>query len=297
MLTGTQISQCAVGVASLQNPVMPLVRLAQMLYLTSTHATFAPLLDELNEPVETNGVFYDDPAGLLREYLDILSIFERCKIPAAPSRIFLNEDMQPLDPYAALDSWVAQEIINRELETINSRLCAPCQCTLCCVGPDQSLNQDFFEIPLLDREIPFFDLSRIDSPESRQATSLAEPPLCLDGDRPFYEKSAALYHWQTGWSMVLPRDSYCPNLDPAGRGCKIYPQRPEVCRRPQIFSYVLERHEEMDQLYEGENLPAFVARKKLLAIWDCPYVRQFQDDIGRYAQLCEIEPVFKKNKE
>ncbi len=297
MLSETQISQCAAGLKGLRNPVLPLVRLTMMLYLTSPHETMAPLLEELSEPVETGGVFYNDPAGLLQGYLDILTIFERCKVPAPPARILLDKDLRPLDPFDSLDCWIAQETINRELETINSLLCGPCQCTLCCVGPDDTLNQDFFEIPLHDREIDFFDLPRIDSPESRNTNALSEPPLCPAGPRPFYENPAALYHWRKGWSLVLPRNSRCPNLDPGSGGCKIYPQRPDVCRRPQIFSYVLERYEEMDREYDGGRLPAFVGRKKLLAIWDCPYVRQFQDDIGRYAQLCGLEPVFKKNKE
>ncbi len=295
MLTQKQISQCQTGLMGLKNPVMPLVRLILMLYLTSPHETMASLLAELGEPIETNGIMYDNPRELLQGYLDILSIFERCKMPASPARILLDENLQYLDRFDALDCWVAQEIINRELERINSQLCGPCQCTLCCVGPDDELNQDFFEIPLMDQEISLFALTRIDSREIRNTISLAEPPFA-PGGRPFYDEPSALYHWRNGWSLILPRNSHCPNLDPAGGGCKIYLRRPEVCRRPQIFSYVLEHYEEKDQEYDGKQLPAFVARKKILAIWDCPYVQQFQEEISRYAELCDLEPIFKKNK-
>ena len=296
MLTQKQIDECGPGLNQLRKPILPLVRLAQMLYLTGPFDTFTRLLDEFTEPVETGGVSYKRPGTLLRPYLDLLEIFERIKIPRSPARILLNEQLEPMDPLDALDSWVAQEVVKRELETINSQLCRPCNCTLCCVGPDDTLNQDFFEIPIKPEEASFFDLTRIDSPETRLTTSHDEPPL-LRKKRPFYQTQSALYHWRSGWSLILPRHSRCPNLDPASGGCRIYPQRPDVCRRPQIFSYVLERQPDLDRAVEGKSLPAFVARKKLLAVWDCPYVQEFQEEIGGYAEQCELEPVFRKNKE
>ncbi|MEA3546122.1 MAG: YkgJ family cysteine cluster protein [Thermodesulfobacteriota bacterium] len=296
MLNKKQIDECSQGLDQLQKPILPLVRLVQMLYLTGPFDTFAPLLDEFSEPVETGGVSYKKPGTLLRPYLDLLEIFERIKMPRSPARILLNEQLEPMDPLDALDSWVAQEVINRELESINSQLCRPCNCTLCCVGPDDTLNQDFFEIPLQPEEASLFELNRIDSPETRLTTSHSEPPL-LRNNRPFYQTQSALYHWRSGWSLILPRASCCPNLDPVSGGCLIYPQRPDVCRRPQIFSYVLERQPDLDRDIEGKSLPAFVARKKLLAVWDCPYVQEFQEEIGRYAEQCELEPVFRKNKE
>ena len=296
MLTKKQIDECQGGLAQLKNPILPLVRLAQMLYLTGPFTTFAPMLDEFTEPVETGGVPYKKPATLLHPYLDLLEIFERIKTPRPPARILLNEQLEPMDPLDALDSWVAQEVVKRELETINSQLCRPCNCTLCCIGPDDTLNQDFFEIPLQPEETSLFDLPRIDSPETRQTTSHNEPPLLRD-KKLFYKTPSALYHWRGGWSLILPRRSRCSNLDQSSGGCRIYEQRPDVCRRPQIFSYVLERQADLDQDIEGKRLPAFVARKKLLSVWDCPYVREFQEEIGRYAELCGLEPVFRKNKE
>jgi Fe-S-cluster containining protein len=117
----------------------------------------------------------------------------------------------------------------------------------------------------------------------------------VDG-APFYANQAALYRWRKGWSMILPRHSRCPGLDTASGCCRIYPDRPDVCRRPQIFPYMLDREPRLDTEYDGRMLPAFVIRAKMLAIWDCPYVQQFQEEIGRYAQLCGLEPIFKQNK-
>ncbi len=56
MLTQKQIDECGQGLDQLKKPILPLVRLAQMLYLTGPFDTFAPLLDEFTEPVETGGI-------------------------------------------------------------------------------------------------------------------------------------------------------------------------------------------------------------------------------------------------
>jgi len=43
-------------------------------------------------------------------------------------------------------------------------------------------------------------------------------------------------------------------------------------------------------------IPVYVARNKVLGVWDCPYVRKYQDEIGAYAEMSGLEPVFKKSK-
>jgi Fe-S-cluster containining protein len=295
MLTNQQIALCRPGIERLASPVLPLARLAGMLYLTGPFATLEELLAELTEPLETGGVRYEEPQALLRPYLADLLPFTRLKTPQAPARIIAGEDLQPADQFSALDGWVAQNILTRELEAINSLLCGPCGCTLCCVGPAAGQQQEFFEIPLAESEAPLFCLPGFDDDRTRGASPADEPPLRVAG-APFYAGSAALYRWRTGWSMILPRGARCPNLDAATSGCRIYPDRPDVCRRPQIFPYMLEREPSLDRVYEERVLPAFVIRAKILAVWDCPYVRQFREEIGRYAELCGLEPVFRQNK-
>lgn len=148
------------------------------------------------------------------------------------------------------------------------------------------MAQDFFEIPLQEGEIASFPLPRVDTDFSRVATALDNPsPACAATE-------ATIYHWQSGWSLILPRHSACPHLEQATLACRIYPERPEVCRRPQIFAYILER----DQRQDLVDLPAYVLRGKVLAIWDCPYVQHFKAEIAAYAELCGLEPVFKENK-
>lgn len=295
MLTEKQMKQCYPGIERLRHPVLPLVRLVGMLYLTGPFETISSLLNELNETVKTAGLSYEEPGEILRNYQEDMLPFERLKHPQPGSRIILDEELSGVDSFTAVDSWVAQNILTRELEAINSLLCEPCGCSLCCIGPSKNLSQDFFEIPLQDREIQFFSLHQEDSNQSRSSTSNDAKPLQIKG-APFYSHKKALVHWKSGWSLILPRDSHCPHLDIHKGGCRIYPDRPEVCRRPQIFPYMLEREPGADQIIEGKKLPAFITRKKLLAIWDCPYVKQFQDEIGRYAVICELEPVFKENK-
>jgi len=285
----------APGLDLLARPLAPLVRIVQMLYLTGPFERVAQVLEELNEPIETHHATYAEPAALLRPHLDVLKEFERFKHPQPPLARILEENGAPVDAMEALALYVEQQLLTVELERINSLLCAPCGCTLCCTGPDAGQRQDFFEIPLTDEEITRFLLPRIDSPACRDQSPLDEPPLLRD-EKPFYQTPAALYHWRQGWSLILPRLSSCPHLVPASGHCAIYPERPDVCRRPQIFAYALERSPAEDVTVDGRAVPAYRARRKLLAIWDCPYVQRFQDAIGAYGEACGLEPVFRENK-
>ncbi len=283
--------QLGQGLARLRQPILPLVRIVQFLYLTGPFERVAPILAELNEPVEMEAVAYPEPQALLAPYLPALARFEQLKHPELAGFCVLDENGTELDSHTAIELMVCQEILTQELEAINSLLCGPCGCALCCVGPEADMAQEFFEIPLQAAELASFPVPRIDSPESRGSDPYQEPPL-LVGGMPFCQGPTALYHWHSHWSLILPRASACPNLDPASGGCNIYPNRPEVCRRPQIFPYALERTPEKDR----PGLPAFMARRKLLAIWDCPYVRTLQEEIGLYAELSGLEPIFRENK-
>lgn len=293
-MINTAAKQFQKGIALLKHPLLPLVRIIQLLYLTGPFDEVEQILNELNEPIDTEGVHYDNPGPLLRPLLPILKKIEALKTHRAQSCIILDEDLAALDLFEAVDLQVTQQILEMELERINSLLCGPCGCTLCCTGPDAGMEQRFFEIPLDEQEKELFSLTQVDSQTSRQSNPQDEDPLQVD-NRPFYESPPALYHWHSGWSLILPTDTACPNLDSATGGCTIYPRRPQVCRKPQIFPYALERSPEHDQSEEG-TLPAFIARRKILAIWDCPYVRELKDLIANYAELCGMEPIFKQNK-
>jgi Fe-S-cluster containining protein len=103
----------------------------------------------------------------------------------------------------------------------------------------------------------------------------------------FYQRpDPVLIRWQSGWSLVMPTGSQCPHLEQSGR-CHIYPDRPEVCRRPQIFPYMLE---------PIEDGAAWRLRQCLLAVVDCPYVQLLQEEISTYAAACELEMIFRRNK-
>ena len=296
MLTSEQIQQCESGLALLARPVLPLARLAGMLFLTGPFQTMAEVSDQLPAQVETASLVYDDPQAILTPFLAALAPLERLKHPQPPARLILSSEGEGVDPMEAIDGWLAQNILSQELETINSLLCGPCQCRLCCIGPQPDMRQQFFEIPLREEERALFSLPETDTDASRQTSSAAEPPLLIDSI-PFYQTTEPrLIHWQNGWRLLLPRATTCPQLDGKQGSCTIYPQRPDVCRRPQIFPYALERSPSHDMEHDNVLLPAYIKRDALLAIWDCPYVQQFQDEIGSYAQLCELEPIFKENK-
>ncbi|MFZ5775506.1 MAG: YkgJ family cysteine cluster protein [Thermodesulfobacteriota bacterium] len=268
----------------LGTPILPLVRIVHFLYLSGPFDRVEPILDELREAVEMETATYPDPGQMLRPYLPHLRLLEELKSPgslALPD--IVDENDEKMDRFEAIELLMGQRILEQELETINSLLCGPRGCTLCCVGPDEEMDQEFFEIPLSVPETARFDCPVIDTAESRGKDLYASGPGSSE---------AVISHWQRGWSLVMPKGTRCPNLDAASGGCRIYAERPQVCRKPQIFSYLLEARPE----HTRDGRETFVARRKLLAIWDCPYVRELQDQIGAYAQLCGLEPVFARNK-
>lgn len=293
------------GIWMLKQPILPIVHMVQFLYLTGPFRNVAPILDELCEPIKTETATYENPAELLRPYLPVMENFEVLKNKQHRLRrsfpAIVDEELRPLSRIAAVQLWISQQILTMELERINSLLCESCNCVICCVGPDRGLTpgpaknmkQHFFEIPLTDKEIDLFDLPRIDNAQSRQRSANSEPPLTRD-NKPFYETRPGLYHWRNGWSLILPRHAACLHLDEEKGACRIYPQRPEVCRRPQIFPYALEK--QTGRRESGAEQDFFVAKEKLLAVWDCPYVRARKEEVAAYAEMCGLEPVFMENK-
>ncbi|CAK8715605.1 Zinc-or iron-chelating domain-containing protein [Candidatus Electrothrix aarhusensis] len=299
------------GIALLKQPVLPLVSILQFMYqLSGPEAKVEDIISEMTEPIETAYTVYTEPEALLRRYLDHLQLLEKIgtmggagtdQQPDELDAKVVDESGQPVDAATACTALINQRILEAELEEINSRLCAPCNCTLCCVGPEKGMEQEFFEIPLQDSETELFTLPRHDTAESRSRLALDSAAdnavLQIDG-RPFYHGADAdqcgtrtpeMVHWRNGWSMILPKESSCPALAQNGR-CNVYTQRPRVCRRPQIFSYILEPLGPMGQ---SRN---YMIRNSLLAVTDCPYVQFLQEEITAYAAACELDCILKANK-
>ena len=276
------------GLGLLRQPVLPLVGIVQFIFLTGDFATVDEVIAQLPEEIETNTALYRDAASALAPYVDLLQPLADLKAGTPLSTRVVGLDGHPVDPMTATMALVGQRILTRELERINSLLCAPCGCTLCCVGPEAAMNQRYFEIPLQPEETAVFPLERIETEGSRTQRIDDEPVLQVAGRDFFNRMDPVLIRWQPGWSLVLPTASRCPNLEPSGR-CRVYPDRPQVCRRPQIFPYVVEP-------VEDQGSPAFRLRQTLLAVADCPYVRLVQDEIAAYAAACELEMMFRHNK-
>lgn len=279
------------GIRLLRQPVMPLVSMVQFIFMTGPFATVAEVIDEFPEPLETDQATYSNPQALLREYIDILAQYEQLKDGSMTETGIVDEQDNPVDPFAAMEALIGQQILTRELEHINSVLCAPCGCRLCCIGPDKNMAQEFFEIPLQEPELDLFAVPKHESQESLCRTPYDENELILEG-RPFYDQDmAGLFHWQSGWSLILPKESQCPNLEASSGRCTVYGDRPVVCRRPQIFPYLLEHVDT-----GGTNETCYRIRQALLAVVDCPYVRELQEIIAEYASACGLQLILKENK-
>lgn len=298
----------APGLLRLQKPVLPLVNMVQFLYLTGPFETIREVLGRLTKAVELEGVLYENPQQLLKPYgafLEEFAVIKGKKKPSVALPFIINEKDEPVARRQALELWIRQQVLSRELETINSLLCGPCGCVLCCTGPNSRfdeaagfkgrMRQEFFEIPLADSEVNLFALNRVDTEDSRTRTARSEPPLQLE-QAPFYKHDMAMYHWENGWSLILPAGSSCSHLAPETKRCMIYAKRPEVCRKPQIFAYILEKTADAAKRSDGVLIPVYMARNKVLAVWDCPYVRRFQQEIGAYAEMGGLTPVFRKSK-
>ncbi|WP_339134852.1 MAG: YkgJ family cysteine cluster protein [Candidatus Electrothrix sp. GW3-4] len=289
------------GMALLKQPVLPLVSMVQFMYqLSGPGAKVEDIIAEMTGPIETPYTVYPEPDKLLRRYLDQLQLLETVGTDNQPEELnaeVVDASGQPVDAVSACTVLINQRILEAELEEINSCLCAPCHCRLCCVGPEKAMAQEFFEIPLQDAETKLFSLPRHDTSESRSTSALDtasdDAVLQIEG-RPFYQGAdqcgnPELVHWRNGWSMILPKDASCPALEQNGR-CTVYSQRPLVCRRPQIFSYILEALEPLKQSRK------YMVRNSLLAVIDCPYVQFLQEEIVAYAAACELECILKANK-
>lgn len=278
------------GTGLLEKPVMPLASMVRFLFMTGPFEQVSEVIDELPEPIETDRTVYEQPRAQLREYLDILAGLERLKEGSFECPPVSDAEDNPVDEATAAAALIQQQILERELEKINSLLCGPCGCTLCCSGPEQSMEHEFFEIPLAPDEVDLFPSARVDSEESRTRQAYDDGEFRVQG-RPFYRTAEpVLIHWRSGWSLILPRNSTCPNL--TGRGqCRVYGDRPTVCRRPQLFAYMVEL------LDKGSGTPRRRIRESLLAVVDCPYVRELQDEIAAYAAASELHLVLKRNKQ
>lgn len=270
-----------------RRPLLPLLRMVQFLYILDPSQSPVDIVWQLPQSIDTGEVRYDNPTALLRPHLDLLEQLTILRGPGVPPFPICTPQGDELGKVEAVELWIGHQLLTRELETINSTLCAPCGCTLCCVGPLAGQTQTFFEIPLEEEETKLFpSLGRTDSITSRALDPDAAPPLLIDG-RPFDQGAAKLVHWRNGWSLILTENTICPHLDGKG-ACSIYPERPQTCRRPQIFSYLLERNPHPPHCH--------LAQRKLLAVWDCPYVRRHQDDIADFAALSGMEVVFRQNR-
>jgi len=278
------------GIELLRQPVLPLVSMVQFFFMTGQFETTAAVIEELPEPIETDYAIYKKPKALLSQYSQHLDLFEDLKKNKLDLNI-VNEQGIAVDRVTGGSSWIRQAILTSELEKINSELCAPCDCTLCCIGPDHSMAQDFFEIPLSEKETYLFPVQRHDNEATRNHRAMDKKPMKQDKKEFFAIDDCALFHWKNGWSLILPRGSLCPNLISGTGRCNVYRDRPLVCRRPQIFPYIIEP---LDNDHGSEDL--FRIRDSILAVTDCPYVRILKEEIGGYAAASELKLVFSQNK-
>jgi len=283
-------SKFELGLELLRQPVLPLVSMVEFFAMTGSFSSVQDIINELPQPIETKYTIYKDPAVLLAPYLDLMEGLIKSTSVDQPIEL-VNENNEELDPMVVRSSWIKQQILTLELEKINSALCGPCNCTLCCTGPQRAMQQEFFEIPLKDGELNSFeDCSKIDSEESRTRLPMDEDELVHDG-LPFWASlEPNIIHWKNGWSLILPKKTSCPNLILENGRCRTYDTRPLVCRRPQIFPYIMEQ-------LDDHNSNKFRLRNIILAITDCPYVTELQDEITGYIAACELEPIFMRNKQ
>ncbi len=271
----------------LQRPAWPLVDMVSLVILSAPDRGVREIMAELPPDLDVGEVTYPDPEAALLPYSDLLTLFQNSAVkgedPDLPPLSTVEGEEIPL--MEQIKFWIKQGVLERELEVINSLLCGQKRCTLCCTGPDAQAKHEFFEIPLKERELGLFPETDLhDDEASRKATPYDQEELTIEGV-PFYRAAPVIIHWQKGWSLILGRGLSCPNLDQEGR-CRIYSARPMVCRKPQIFPYVIQEQD------DGK----LVAADTILAVTDCPYVQEQRSAIERYAALCQVDLAYRANK-
>ncbi len=275
------------GLKHLKTPYWPLTKLCILLYLTSPYQTWEKLLQALPQEFSVDNTVYEAPASKLAhlrlntQWLELLKNAGNSKeLPT-----ILNESNEILDMFSTVLCLLKQQVLQTELETVNSLFCSSMKCSLCCEGPKFNAVQEFFEIPLLPKELLLFALNTIETPFQGGFDPYSADTFQIDG-KPFYTLPPAIYHWRHGYSLILPKGATCPHL--TQMRCNIYEKRPDVCRRPQIFAYV------MEQLPDKPHIA--MERNTLLAVTDCPYVRLLENELERYTVLNEVTLMLKPNK-
>ena len=132
------------GKYRLLHPVLPLVDMVQFLYLTGPLGTIDGVLKEMKEVIEIKGSVYENPCRSLAPYVEILQDLEVVKSKRKLSYSFpfiVNEKEEPQAKLQSLELWIKQRVLTKELEEINSILCKPCGCVLCCTGPDSGFDE------------------------------------------------------------------------------------------------------------------------------------------------------------
>ncbi|NLZ18047.1 MAG: hypothetical protein GX087_10000 [Desulfobulbaceae bacterium] len=279
------------GLQRLRHPVRPLLYIVEFILHTGAFACAQEVLDMLPETIETERATYKGARQYLQPYLPELEQF--CSPQAEGNDalpLVLDPDGEPLSTTETLAALLGQRVLEKELEQINSLLCGAHNCTLCCTGPEASMRQQYFDIPLHSGEETLFALEK-PVKSGHGDTTLHTLETIAAGLDASCSDAVLVRHLQ-GYSLILPRHAHCPALDSAGR-CSIYKKRPQVCRKPQIFSYLLEQ-EKVDGADESKMI--FRLRNILLAVMDCPYVQALQDDIALYAAASELELIFRHNK-
>ena len=279
------------GLRLLRHPVRPLLSIVEFILHTGGFAGVQEVLALLPENIETETAHYNNARQYLQPYIKELERFHSGNSDEDAARpVVFDADGDPMDHLAAQSALLTQKILEKELEQINSLLCGAHTCTLCCTGPDATMQQEYFDIPLREgEEVLFAELDWIPIGQENAARQQLETVVAARHD--LGGCGAALAKHRQGTSLILPKLSQCPALDGKGR-CSIYDNRPQVCRKPQIFPYLLEK----EQGHRADGRPVFRLRNTLLAVMDCPYVQQLQHDIALYAAASELELVFRRNK-
>ncbi len=293
----------------LRTPVSPLMSFVTAIFFAGRHRDIGQLINEIPNSLTIKGVKYERAKETLNEYLDILCRQNVLKAGKSlkPDKIVVDLEMKLVDPLKAVVFDVKHSVIARELEKINSLLCQDHGCAECCCGPHNSHRDCFFELPLSPDDLELFQIHRVDTEYTRSTHAFAEPNPVFEG-KEFYAYPPAVYRWEKGWSLILPRDTYCPNLDVKKGRCTIYQKRPEVCRLTQIFPLVLDRHYDpkavsrlaqtsglgLSDLKDKNNI--YVAQNAVLGVLDCPYVRELEQEIVDYAALSGLKACFRQNK-
>ena len=135
------------GRRMLQTPVRPLLSILEFIYITGGFSSIKEVMDQLPDSIETATAVYDNPAKQIQPFLPELTLFQQARTER-PSVLIVDTNDQILDAQSTASFFLAQSVLEKELESINSLLCGCTNARSVAWAQAKICRMNFLKFPL-----------------------------------------------------------------------------------------------------------------------------------------------------